>query len=312
MNTPMDTNRSLLLEQPGSEEEERLYKELLLQASQMHSLESNQPACNLVQPEPGMCLKTKDLHGNKVFINICQSIEMPSPVDVTEEELTEVLESEEPGDYRVPMSLGEAHAEIDKAGQGCTAYDVLISREFYAKINKSNLFKGFFITVIYEGIENKFKVAIDKQHAWTILKNRKSMGPLQQHYIRTKSKPRILEMDSAEEMSPQASQGVKKLIMEVDDDEANKTSIPEPKYEIMREPIDGHPEFLVVEVQLPNVKTSKSLILDLGEDRILLKARPNVYHLDIYLPFDMVQDECGAQFNRDNKVLTLTLPVKPI
>ncbi|XP_071941802.1 PIH1 domain-containing protein 1-like [Antedon mediterranea] len=304
----MEINQSLL-DQPPSEEEERLYKELLLQASEMHNMESKEPECNLVQPQPGMCVKTKDLHGNKIFINICQSSEMPSPLDITEEELVQILQSDEPGDYRVPMSLGEAHAEIDKAGKGCTAYDVLISQEFYAKISKSNFFKGFFVTVVYEGIENKFKLAVDRNHEWTILKHRKTMGPLQQHNIRKKSKPRILEMDSIEETADVQIKQTKKLITEVDD--SHQPSVPEPKYIMMREPIDGQPEFIVVEVQLPNVKTAKSLTLDLGEDRILLKARPNVYLMDVYLPFDIVQDESGAQYNRDNTVLTLTLPVKP-
>jgi PIH1 CS-like domain len=42
--------------------------------------------------------------------------------------------------------------------------------------------------------------------------------------------------------------------------------------------------------------------LDIGEDRILLTTRSNVYHLDIYLPYSLVQEECFAQFNRKTKV----------
>jgi len=45
-----------------------------------------------------------------------------------------------------------------------------------------------------------------------------------------------------------------------------------------------------------------SLTLDIGEDRILLETRSNVYHLDIYLPFLLIQADCVAQFNRRTKV----------
>lgn len=49
-------------------------------------------------------------------------------------------------------------------------------------------------------------------------------------------------------------------------------------------------------------KTVNSVTLDIGEDRILLETRSNVYYLDIYLPFYLVQNECGSQFNRKTRV----------
>ncbi len=44
------------------------------------------------------------------------------------------------------------------------------------------------------------------------------------------------------------------------------------------------------------------MTLDIGGDRILLETRSNIYRLDVYLPFNIVQDEVGAQFNRTTKV----------
>lgn len=49
-------------------------------------------------------------------------------------------------------------------------------------------------------------------------------------------------------------------------------------------------------------KTAQTLTLDVGEDRILLETRSNVYHLDIYLPYNIVQEDAGAQFDRCTKV----------
>ena len=49
-------------------------------------------------------------------------------------------------------------------------------------------------------------------------------------------------------------------------------------------------------------KSVNSMTLDIGEDRILLETRSNVYHLDIYLPYNIIQEECGAQYDRKSKV----------
>lgn len=85
----------------------------------------------------GLCLKTKTKDNRKVFLNVCttqnvrsppqfitpaelrlvlhSSFQIPKPKDVTDEELLRLIESEDPSSYRVPMSLGEPHAEVDKS-----------------------------------------------------------------------------------------------------------------------------------------------------------------------------------------------------
>ncbi|MEE6513338.1 hypothetical protein FKM82_020903 [Ascaphus truei] len=56
----------------------------------------------------------------------------------------------------------------------------------------------------------------------------------------------------------------------------------------------------------------RSLVLDLGEDRVVLWGRPDLYHLDIFIPHNIIQEESGAQFNKSSKVLTITMPVQPV
>lgn len=60
---------------------------------------------------PGFCIKTNSAEG-KVFINICHSPSIPPPADLTEDELLQMLEEDQAG-FRIPMSLGEPHAELD-------------------------------------------------------------------------------------------------------------------------------------------------------------------------------------------------------
>lgn len=47
---------------------------------------------------------------------------------------------------------------------------------------------------------------------------------------------------------------------------------------------------------------ASSLTLDIGEDRLLLQTRSNTYLLDIYFPYNVIQEDCGAQFDRKSKV----------
>ena len=61
-----------------------------------------------------MCLKTRENGGGKVFLNVCTSDTLPAPENITEEELIKILESDQPSDFRVPMSIGAPHTEKDK------------------------------------------------------------------------------------------------------------------------------------------------------------------------------------------------------
>uniref|UniRef100_A0AAQ5BIK2 PIH1 domain containing 1 n=1 Tax=Homo sapiens TaxID=9606 RepID=A0AAQ5BIK2_HUMAN len=88
------------------------FEELLLQASkELQQAQTTRPESTQIQPQPGFCIKTNSSEG-KVFINICHSPSIPPPADVTEEELLQMLEEDQAG-FRIPMSLGEPHAELD-------------------------------------------------------------------------------------------------------------------------------------------------------------------------------------------------------
>lgn len=280
--------------------EDEFYKKLLLEEAK--KLENASPDRHEFVPTPQFVMKLRNSKKEKVFINICTSEKIPPAKDVTEETLVEVLESEDPTQYRVPMSLGEPHVEVDNRGQGCTAYDVVINPTFYNKIQNSELFKSFFLTIVFEGLESKYDMELERK--WTVLKNKKCMGVLQPHCIRSKSKPVIMEMES--ETKPLTKSAEPKMIEVVQDSKSRALT---PKYNIIREPPDGKPEFLVIEINLPGIKSTKDTTLDVGEDRLVLRVNPDKYQLDLDLPFDVDNDTCGAQYNRKTKVLTLTLLV---
>ncbi|UJR14662.1 hypothetical protein I4U23_001655 [Adineta vaga] len=113
-----------------------------------------------IKPEPGFCLKTKrigeEISEEKVFINVCTSTQINAPREITEEELIEIVKSEDPGRYRVPISLGEPMADLDKHGQGCVIFTVIIHPNFYHRAQSSPTFMNFLLMLIYEGLENKY------------------------------------------------------------------------------------------------------------------------------------------------------------
>lgn len=263
-------------------------------------------------PTPVFCLKTRTDDGTKVFINLCTSDNVPEPKDLTDDELIKVLESDDPTQFRIPMSIGEPHAEIDKGGAGCTAYDVVVNPKFMTKMEHSELFKTFFLTIMCEGVESKYDILLKRD--WIFLKNRKSMGKLGEQYIRTKSKPVIMDMSGEQgDQLPEHQPEKRNLIEEMKEHEETLIKkAPEPKFSIVKEPPDGHPEFLVAEIHLPSIKSALSLTLDVGEDRLVLTTRSHIYHLDIFLPYNLISEESGAQFDRVNKILTVTMPVQPL
>nr|KAF6411302.1 PIH1 domain containing 1 [Rousettus aegyptiacus] len=116
------------------------FQELLLQASkEIQQAQMSRPESTQIQPQPGFCIKTNSSQG-KVFINICHSPSIPPPADMTEDELLQMLEEDQAA-FRIPMSLGEAHAELDAKGQGCTAYDVAVNSDFYRRMQNSDFLR---------------------------------------------------------------------------------------------------------------------------------------------------------------------------
>lgn len=98
-----------------------------------------------------------------------------------------------------------------------------------------------------DGLESKYDMSLDRNVS--ILKNKKSIGTIQTHSVRTKSKPVIMEMDG-EQTSEIHS---KPSITEQADNNQKKTVAETPKYTLIKEPPEGLPEFLVLEISLPGV-----------------------------------------------------------
>lgn len=125
-------------------------------------------------------------------MNICHADGIPQPEDISVQQLTEILASETPSNYKVPMSITELRSTPDKSGKDALVCDVAIHPAFFRKIEVALPFRDFLMTIIFEALEVKYNAKINRD-TWIRLKNRKCMGTLVKHRIQNRDVRQVFE-----------------------------------------------------------------------------------------------------------------------
>lgn len=101
-------------------ENEEFYKNLLLSLEKdgQNIASTTNDNGKFILPKPGFVIKTKNEAGEKVFMNILASSELPAPKDISDAELQQLLDDPDATQFKVPLALGDPHAETDKSGKG--------------------------------------------------------------------------------------------------------------------------------------------------------------------------------------------------
>lgn len=253
------------------------FQELLLQASkELQQAQTDRSESTQIRPQPGFCIKTNSSEG-KVFINICHSPSIPPPVDVTEDELLQMLEEDQAG-FRIPMSLGEPHAELDAKGQGCTAYDVAVNSNFYLRMQNSDFLRELVVTIAREGLEDKYGLQLNPE--WRMLKYRPFLGSISQQNIRSQQRSRIQELGTLE--GPER-----------------------PHLNLWLEA----PDLLLAEVDLPKLDGAQGLTLEIGESHLVMGGSQQLYRLNASIPLRINPEASRAAFHHRRKQLMVFLPL---
>lgn len=267
-------------------EETVRFQELLLKASkELQQAQTARPESTQIQPKPGFCIKTNSPEG-KVFINICHSASIPPPVDVTEDELLQMLEEDQAG-FRIPMSLGEPHAELDAKGQGCTAYDVAVNSNFYLRMQNSDFLRELVVTIAREGLEDKYGLQLSPE--WRMLKYRSFLGSISQQNIRSQQRPRIQELGT----------------LDASDSVGSRHGPERPHLNLWLEA----PDLLLAEVDLPKLDGAQGLALEIGESRLVIGGAQQLYHLDAAIPLRINSEASRAAFHHRRKQLMVSMPL---
>lgn len=282
----------------------------------------------------GFCVKAhKQTNNEKCFVNICQSDAIPAPEDISVEQLTEILASETPSTYKVPMSITELRLTPDKAGKEAMVCDVAIHPTFFRKIEAMNVFRDFLITIVFEALDTKYNMQINRE-SWIILKNRKCIGNLIKHRIQNRDakavyesyqnpskehKTLIRELDSGTALTAAApanpANKKAKMITELATDAAPKptdsrlilpakvaTSRASPEMRAPQYRLFKNQSALVAEFFLPDVMWQNEISLNLGRDRLVLEARRTGYLLDSFFPHNIEHNLSNAHFDNESHV----------
>ncbi|XP_055643289.1 PIH1 domain-containing protein 1-like [Toxorhynchites rutilus septentrionalis] len=301
----------------------------------------------IVKPSPGFCVKAfRQDNREKFFLNICQTDGIPPPEDITEDQLLAILNDGSPGSFKIPMSITQPRSTQDSSDKTCQVCDIAVSCKFFSKIEKGGLMRDFLITIIFEGINTKYNIALSATD-WRVLKNKKVIGKLITHNIQNRDvktvyenykNPTQADLQTIQQLdNPKGTESLKpkKKLIEVMDADVAKTIknvknemsgndeyIPDPTKvaisragskkpdcRLFREPAVGNPKVLIGEFYLPQCISANEITLDVGEDRILLEARKKGYLLDEFVAYKIDTNLVQARFNTETNVLDVIMPI---
>lgn len=263
----------------------------------------------IIKPFPGLCIKTREIDSNqKIFINVCKTDAIPPPKNISEEEISIILESDVLDDklrkFKIPMSIGTVRSETDHNYQPVKVCDVAINTVFFETLPQRPALKQFFYCILFEGLREKHKLFCSDDGI--VLKNKKSFGNLQTHVIRKS----VIEQNIKREKS-----AIELLQIQGEQDTTDKPKIEvlddgirSPLYRLYLKRDDR--DVLYAEFRLPDIiNAAKELTLDIGMDRILLESKIKRYFVDIFIPMYVNQNEVISTFDNLSKILTVVMPI---
>ena len=136
-----------------------------------------------IVPEPGFVVKTRALESNeKVFINFCKSSRIKA---LSREPQAPTPEDPDPPErIRIPLSLGTAEQELDKNGETCTVYDVVMNPEVIDGCTGNDDFRAWVVDVAMGWIENKSGGGLCRTYSTPRIRNNYKGSAIREQYIR--------------------------------------------------------------------------------------------------------------------------------
>ncbi|XP_044753991.1 protein kintoun [Coccinella septempunctata] len=285
-----------------------------------------------LHPTPCYVIKTTLDGDKKCFINICGNdlVKQPSS-SPSEKDGTRGLQ------WSLPHSLSPPSEDLDNKGERCKVFDVLFHPDTLHLAQKNNAFRNMVNNTACSAIETHFDVELDKNNLR--FPKLKYKGMARASVIRKPSSEGPIER------SPEEKEFYDKLYAQADEStqsykvpkkskrsKSNKNSrepkspYTTPKFLIKHrrhvemEEFTQHkesklnstiPKELIVEVDLPLLKSADDIILDVTEKTVqLISEKPAKYKLDLTLPYQVGKDAGNAKFDKTLGKLFITLPVQ--
>ncbi|XP_002741766.1 protein kintoun-like [Saccoglossus kowalevskii] len=288
-----------------------------------------------IHPTPGYVMKTSIDGEKKAFINICTSdlVGKPSSSPGTDKSKPGGMKSGV--QWSIPYSLAPPREDLDKTGNRCMVYDCVFHPDTLQIAERNQRFRTMINDTAMDGIETNFKVKLDRTNlrcpkmqykgkptASVIRTPRKEGATGVEDGFKSFDVPYPYNEPSREDMPPKSNTTISGNRKGANESNASAPTVP--KHTIVHR---GHfdiqnfrdapdaapttrPQELVITVQLPLLKSAKTLNLDIYERQLCLESsKPAAYKLDIKLPYPVDENRGSAKFDKSKRCLTVTIPV---
>ncbi|KMQ96926.1 protein kintoun [Lasius niger] len=292
-----------------------------------------------VNPEPGYVIKTSVNGDRKCFLNISKNAVVGRPTSQPSYE-----QGHRGLQWSIPYTLIPPRDDFDKKNVRCTVFDVVFHPDTIYLASKNTRFREIVNNTAMDGVENNFKVKLDRKNLKFPKINFK--GITHPTVIRKPSKeppkesldiePEIYQklMSSYDESrenqlkkNEEKPQRVPPVTTYYKDQQHQSTDekYVAPKFSIKHQfdvemedfilskdakMYAAIPKKFVVTIDLPLLKSASDATLDIHEQSLTLKSdRPAKYLLELPLPYPVDGDNGNAKFDAKYKKLIVTLPV---
>ena len=288
---------------------------------------------SFINPEPCYVLKSSVDGQKKAFINICKNDKVSKPTSVP------MTQSGSPGlNWSLPYTQAPPRDDLDKNGNRCTVFDVVFHPDTHRLAENNAQFKEMLNNIALDAVEGNFDVQLDRNNLK--FPKMKYKGCPRPTVIRKKMENASVARN---EFSVPDSVYPYKFPVEDNEKEPQHTKVSKsdqknepgnsicpsytiPKYVMKhRHPIDIQdftndrdakmnstiPKEMVIEVELPLLKSSADICLDVTQKSIsLVSEKPAKYKLDLLLPYAVDEEAGNAKFDQSLRKLVITLLVK--
>ena len=287
---------------------------------------------SFINPEPCYVIKSSVDGQKKAFINICKNDKVSKPTSVP------TTKSGSPGlNGSLPYTQAPPRDDLDKNGNRCTVYDVVFHPDTHRLAENNAQFKQMLNNTALDAVEANFDVQLDRNNLKfpkmkykgcprpTVIRKKMENVPVPRNEFSVPDSvyPYKFPVDSEKE-----PKNIKVSKRDQKNEPGNSFCTPytTPKYVMKhRWPIDIQdftndrdakmnstvPKELVIEVELPLLKSSADIILDVTQKSIsLVSEKPAKYKLDLLLPYTVDEEAGNAKFDQNLRKLVITLLVK--
>ncbi|XP_077587417.1 protein kintoun [Stigmatopora nigra] len=307
-------------EELSNPENRKLYEEeiTILEQERGNNIE-------FIHPKPFKSLRTSLNHKQKCYINICGNDKVGKP------QCTAAVSNDgrRGQSWTLPHNLHPGRQETDPKGNKIMIYDVIFHPDTLHIANQKAEFMEMVRSTAIQGIEDGFKVTLDKNNVREMTtKYKGTPRPCVTRkptpgYTAKPPEENPISFPYPEEKNTNISPDPKPKCFEVKSEGTKKPT--EPSYTVKyRSYIDlqdfrcsrdsgksPRPKEIVVIIDVPLLKSVGDANLEVREKSLLLESEKPDYRLELPLSYPVDEERGVAKFSKQKGQLTVTLPVIP-